>query len=131
GELRRGVAHPVAQLADVINLVLAGRVDLLHIQRLAAGDLQAVVALATAVTILRVEAAQRLRENARDTRLARTTWTGEQVGMGQALAADRVAQNLRRLLLADQLAKSLAAVLAVKSLHAPRVDYRLGVDARI
>ena len=67
---------------------------------------------------VRADAVERLGEDARGARLPGAARPGEDVGVGDLVGLDRVAQRARHVVLADELGEGLRAVLPVqRALH--------------
>ena len=105
-QLGRLVAHAVAQLADVVDAVVRGAVDLVVVDRGAVGDGDARRALAAgdADALL---AAERLGEHARRGGLAHAARAAEEEGVVHAAACERILQRAGDVLLADDLGERL------------------------
>ncbi len=108
-------ADGVAQLADVVHLVVRGGVNLDDVHRAALLEGAAGVARAARLGVVslgqRRGAVDGLGEDARGRRLAHAARPAEEVGVGEAAEADGVAERLRHVLLADHLTEGLRAVL--------------------
>ena len=114
----------VAQVAHVVDAAVGGGVHLDDVEGRAVGDGDAVAADAAgrgrrAVTgAVRADAVERLGEDARGARLAGAARPREDVGVGDLVGLDRVAQGARDVVLSDELGEGLGAVLAVeRALH--------------
>ena len=108
----------LADLADVVDPALRGRVHLDHVERGAVGDRAARVAGLVRRRRRPVLAVQRLGEDARERGLAGSARAGEEVGLADLLVRDRVLQRPGDRFLADDLVEVLRAVLAVQGGHA-------------
>ena len=114
----------VAQVAHVVDAAVGGGVHLDDVQRRAVGDGDAVAADAArrgggAVPgAVGADAVERLGEDARGARLPGAARPGEDVGVGDLVGLDRVAQGARDVVLSDELGEGLGAVLSVqRTLH--------------
>ena len=106
----------LAQVAGVVDAVVARRVDLDDVERAAAvaGQLDAAVALAArgvGRTLGTVEAAG---QDARARRLAASAGSAEEVGVVHPIGAQRRAERIGHLRLADELGERLRAIAAVE-----------------
>ena len=108
----------LADLADVVDPALRGRVHLDHVERGAVGDRAACVAGLVRRRCRPVLAVQRLGEDARQRGLAGSARAREEVGLADLLVRDRVLQRPGDRFLADDLVEVLRAVLAVQGGHA-------------
>ena len=108
-------AYLVAQLADVVDTVVGGSVDLDQVDHAAFGDGDAGGALVAGTFGLWRAAVQRLGQDARRTGLARAARPGKEIGMGHTTFAQRIAQRLRYVFLANDLVKRSAPPLAIES----------------
>ena len=115
----RLVDRLVEQLADLVDAAVGGGVQLDIVDMAAGIDVAAGVADAAglggdAALPVRTGAVQALGKDARDGRLADAAGAGEQVGMVQSLAGQRVAQGLHDMLLPHHLGEAARPVLAGK-----------------
>ena len=92
--------------------VVAGAVDLKHVDRAALSDLNALDIVVREIDLRPVSAVQALGKNPRQGRLAGSPWSAEQVGMRDALAADGVGQRLADMILTNDIAEPLRTVFA-------------------
>ena len=116
-------AHLVAQFADVVDAVVRRRVDLDQVDHAPFGDRVAGGAGIAGAFAFRRGAVERLGQDARRTGLAGAAWPGEEIGVRNAVFAQRVAQGLGYMLLAHHLVKGLAAPFAIecgRHQHRPR-----------
>ena len=125
----RRVGDALAQLADVVDRVVRGRVHLDHVERGGARDRHARVALAARLDRGPVLAVQARREDLRHRGLARAARAHEQVGVVHLAALDGVAQRAHDRLLADHVGERARAVPAVQgplllAVAAPAVRHR-------
>ena len=109
----------IANLADVIDTAIAGRVELEHVQRGAVGNRATRLAFEARRRGRRVEglAVERLAEDLRQRRLAGTARAGEEVRVAHAALFDRVRQRLHDVALADDVREVLRTVLTVERGH--------------
>ena len=107
----------LADLADVVDAALRRRVHLDDVERGAVRDRDARVARLVGVRRRALRAVQRLREDARQRRLARAARAGEEVRLTHLAGGDRVLQRADDRLLADDLVEVLRPVLAVERGH--------------
>ena len=124
---------PLAQIAGVVDAAVTGRVDLHHIQRPAAvaGELDARRADTARGVGRTLGAVQAAGQDAGAGRLAAAARAAEEIGVVDAVGAQRRAQRVGHLRLADQLGERLGPVAAVEGGdHSIRVvvaaDPRLG-----
>ena len=108
------VGQALLQAADVLDAVVAGPVDLQHVQIVACGDLEAWVASIAGLRCRSMCAVERLGEQASGARLADPAGAREEIGVGHAPALDRVADRAGDVFLPHQIAESLGAVFASK-----------------
>src|SRR5208282_4320587 len=111
---RRTVAQIFDYRARVIDLAVSGAVDLTHVERAAAADLDARGTLAARLggrTLLAIEAA---RENSCGRGLADAANPGEQKRVRYSVALQRFAERARHVLLAHQLREALRSPFARK-----------------
>ena len=104
--LVRRVPDLVAQIANVVDAAVAGRVDLDEVERAGLVDRLADFARIVRLPVLRVAAVGGLRHDAGGARLARSARAGEQVRMGEPSERHGVPQRLRDGLLSDDLFQS-------------------------
>ena len=91
--------HVLREFPHVAGGVAAGGVHLQHVETAFGGDGATAFALAAGVAVLRGAAVQRLGEDAREGGLADAPRSHEQIGVGGASVADRVAQGADHMLL--------------------------------
>ncbi|MEZ5181249.1 MAG: hypothetical protein R2702_05170 [Acidimicrobiales bacterium] len=113
---RRPQGHPADQLAHVLHATVGGGVELLHVVGGAVVDGDAALADAAGLAALEVLAVERLGEDARRGGLARAAGPAEEVGVADALLADRVAQRPDDLLLVADVAEAPGPVAPVEGL---------------
>ena len=119
---RGGVADIVPQFAHLLDAIVAGAVDLQDVQADPAGNLTAGIANAARFGGRRVDAAERLGQDARGRRLADATRADEEISMREPVLRDRVFEGARDVFLADDVVKNLRPVLARENLVAHRRD---------
>ena len=86
----RGVAHDFAQLADVIDAVVGGPVDLQHIHAGRGGDALAGIARLAGIAVAGVGAVENLGENPRGRSLAYAARATKQVALRDAAGMDGI-----------------------------------------
>ena len=126
--------HALDEVAHRVDAVVRRRVELDEVVEGAVGDRDAVLALAARLAVgAEVEAVQRLGEDARGGRLAGAARAGEEVGVADAVLGDRVAQRGGDVVLADQLARSVAGGTSGTGWPRPDLtdDWRPSCDVRV
>ena len=108
----------LADLADVVDAALRGGVHFDHVERGAVGDRAAGVAGLVGARRRALLAVERLREDARERRLAGAAGAREQVGLADLAVRNRVLKRPDDRLLSDDLVEVLRSVLAVQGGHA-------------
>ena len=88
--LGRGVAHDFAQLADVIDAVVGGSVDLQHVHAGRGGDALAGIACLAGIAVAGVGAVENLGENPRGRGLAYAAGAAKQVALRDAAGMDGI-----------------------------------------
>ena len=114
----RAIARGLAQLANLVNAAIGGRVDLDHVHRVAGADLAARVANSARLghrMVLRL-AIQRHGQDASDGRLANAAVSAEDVAVGDAPLLDGILQRAGDVLLPDHLGELLWTVFARQNL---------------
>ena len=106
----RRVFAGLAEFAHLFHAVVAGPVDLDHIERPAFGDFEAAGIVIAEVHLGSAGAVQAFGEDAGDGGFARAARPAKQVGMGDALLFDGVGKRLRDMLLPDDIGKPLGPV---------------------
>ena len=111
--LAGGVARALAQVARVVHAAVRGRIDLDDIERRGpAPDALAARALAARLAVgTPVLAVQRMREHARERRLAHAAGPAEEVRVRDAVPRDRTLERVRDVLLHGDVGEALRAVL--------------------
>ena len=120
----------VDDVADGFHAVVAGGVELVHVEAGAALDRDARCAFAARLALLRVLAVEHLRQNSRRGRLTRATWPREEVRLALAMVDDRIAQRTNNMLLPLHFTEASWAVAAVERLRGHRCDSTQGVRHR-
>ncbi len=108
----RGELDGLAQLANLVHAVVAGPVDLEHVQRPALANFLTAGVLVVELDPGPVGAIQALGKDAGDGGFPGAAGADEQVGMGDPLLPDRIDQRLGDMVLADHIGEPLWAVLA-------------------
>jgi len=116
--LVRDKAHPLPQLADLVDPPVGSGIDLHQVQRPARANRCAHVAHIAGWIVRLTRAIHRLGHDARHGGLAGSAEAREQVGMPNATGADLVLQRGRDVILAEHIIKRLAAPTVVESLGA-------------
>ena len=114
----RRILHLLAQVADLVHAVVAGRVDLQNIQARLRGERKARRAFAAGIALLGMLAVDCAREYLRRGGLARAARAAEQVGVRHASAHHLAAQRADDGLLPHKILKPCRAVAAVQRLIA-------------
>ena len=104
------------EVADGLDPVVGGGVELVHVERRAVLDGQARLADAARLAVGRVRAVEDLGQDAGGRGLARAPGAAEQVGVAHPIAPDRVLQGRDQVVLAPDLGESLRPVAAVERL---------------
>ena len=107
----RGVLAGLAQLADLLDAVVAGAVDFEHVQRAAFGDFLAARVVVVEIHLRAAGAIEALGEDAGDGGFAGAARAAKQVGVGDALLLDGVGQRLGDVFLAHHIAEALRPIL--------------------
>ena len=121
----RGERRALAQVTRVVDAVVARSVDLDDVQAAtaAARELDARVARAARHRRRALGAVEAAREDPGRRRLAAASRTGEQVGVGDLVRAQRLQQGLGDVLLPDHLGEGVGPVAAVQGLgHGTSVE---------
>src|SRR5664280_1148748 len=116
----RTIARGFAQLANLVDATVGGRVDLdhVHVHRVAGADFDARIADAARLghrMVLRL-AIQRHRQNTRDGRLANAAVAAKDVAVGDASLRDGILQRAGDVFLPDHLGELLWTVFARQNL---------------
>ena len=113
--LGRGEAHPVPQVADIVDAAVGRAVDLDEIKALPGLETTAGRAFAAGVAAWqRAFTVDGPGQDAGGRSLARAAGTAEQIGVDEALAADRSRQHPGDMRLSHQLSEAAGPVTAVK-----------------
>src|SRR5205823_6302276 len=116
--------HLLAQVSNLVDAAVGGRVDLDQVERRTRGHLDAGVALATSLgrALGPVQAVDRLGQQPRGAGLAGAPRAAEEVGVGDPPGGDGALQGARDRLLPHEVGEGLRTVLAVEGLvgaHVP------------
>ena len=114
----RRVAHVVAQLAHLLDAVVARAVDLEDIEAVAAGDLLAVIAHAARRDGRAVHAVERLRQDARRRSFPDAARPDKKISVREAVLLDRVLERARDMCLPDQIVERLRPIFPRENLIA-------------
>ncbi len=109
GSLRQ-VADLVAEVANIVDAVVARAVDLDNVDGAALGDCRALTALVAGLGRGAVNADQALREQASRGRFTEPARAAKEVRVVHSIVGDRVAQGARDVLLANEVREGLRAV---------------------
>ena len=116
GPLRRRVADPLAEIADVVDRAVRGGVHLDHVHRAAGSDRHAGVADPARFERRPVDTVQRAGEDLGHRGLAGSARADEQIRVVDAIALDRVAEGPDDVFLPDDVGERLRAVTAIEGL---------------
>ncbi len=108
----RRVAAGLAQFAHLLDAIVAGAVNLKHVQRTPLGDFPAARIVIVEVHFGPVGAIEAFGEDAGDGGLAGPARAAKEVGMGNPLLLDRVGQGLRDMLLPHDVLEALRTILS-------------------
>ena len=108
----RRIQAGLAQLTHLFDPVVAGTVNLEHIDRSSLGDLDALGIVIGEIDFGAVDAIQALGKNPCQGRLARAARTTEQICVCNALSADGIGQRLADVILADDITEALRTIFA-------------------
>ena len=124
--LDRRITNVVAQLAHLLDAVVARAVDLEHVETVAPGDLLAAVANAARRDGRPVNAVERLGENARGRGLPDPARPDKKISVRETILFDRILERARDMRLADQIVERLRPIFARENLvaHAPNLVRR-------
>ena len=109
--------RPLADLAHVVDPALRGRVHLDHVERHPVRDRARDARIGIELRARPAGRVQRLREDARHRRLARSARPGEEVGLSHLPRPDRVPQRPHDRLLPDHILEGERPVGAIQSGH--------------
>ncbi len=127
--LGRRITNVVAQLAHLLDAVVARAIDLEDVEAVAGGDFLATVAFAAGRNGRAMNAVERLGQNARGRGFADPARPDKKIGVGEPILFDRVLERLGDVRLADEIVERLRPIFARENLvtHAPNlVPRRLG-----
>ena len=108
--LGRRVANVIPQLAHIFDTVVAGAVDLDHVETVARGDLTAVIANAAGCNGRSFDTIERLRQNTRSRGFADPARPDKKIRVREPILRDRVFQRARDMRLAHQIVESLGSI---------------------
>ena len=111
-----GVSNILTELPDVFDAVVAGAINLDHIETVAGGNLAAVIAFAARRNRRSFHAIERLGQNSRGRCLSDAARADEEVRVSEAVLRDRVFQRARDMVLPDQIIEGLGPVFPRKNL---------------
>src|SRR5690348_4473907 len=100
---RRRQAHPVADLADLVDAPVRRRVQLNDVDGAPFANCKAIRALGAGLALDRLRTIDGLGEDARDRRLADASRTAKQIGVGYPLSSHGVLQGPSDWLLPDEI----------------------------
>ena len=112
----RRVLAGLAQLADLLDAVVAGAVNLEHVQRAALGNFLAARVVVVEVHLGAAGAIEAFGEDAGDGGLAGAARAAEQVGVGNPLLLDGMGERLGDVLLPHHVLEALRAIFASNDL---------------
>jgi hypothetical protein len=122
------ITNVVAQLAHIFDAVVAGAIDLDHVEAIARGDLPAIVANAAWRNGRPLDAIERLCQNACGRCFADAAWTDKEIGMGQPVLRDRVFQRARHMRLPNEIVESLRPIFSRENFVAHAINLNGKVD---
>ncbi len=125
--LRRRITNVLAQLAHVLDAIVAGAIDLDHVEAVAAGDLAAIVALSAWRDGRSFEAIEGFGQNTRGRCFADAAWPDKQIRMRQPVLCDGVFQRTRDMRLPDEIVESLRPIFSCENF----VTHRLNLDGKV
>ena len=122
----------IANVADVIDATIRGRIELEDIKRSAISNRETRLALETRRRrrTLRVLTIKRLAEDLRQRRLARATRPSKQVGMPHTVVINRIRQRLDNVALTHNMGKIQRAITTIKRGHGVSLPATRGREAR-
>ena len=125
------VSNVFTELPDVFDTVVAGTINLDHIETVAGGNLAAVIAFAARRDRGSFHAIERLRQNSRGRCLSDAARADEEVRVSKPVLRDRVFQRARDMGLADQVVESLGPVFPGENLvtHALNLAKKLACES--
>ena len=104
----------LAQVADLVDAAVGGRIDLKDIHRGAVRDLAALLTLPARLRRRPVLTIERLRQDLRRTRLARAARAGKEIRMTDVAARDGIRQRPADMLLPDEVLERLRPPLPIQ-----------------
>ena len=110
--LGRRISDVLAQLAHVLDTVVACAIDFDHIEAVAAGDLAAIIAHAAWRNRRTFDAVERLCQNSRRRSFANAARADKKICVREAVLRHRIFQRTRDVALADQIVKRLRPILS-------------------
>ena len=125
------VSNVFTELPDVFDTVVAGTINLDHVETVAGGNLAAVIAFAARCDRGSFYAIERLRQNSRGRCLSDAARADEEVRVSKPVLRDRVFQRARDMGLADQVVESLGPVFPGENLvtHALNLAKKLACES--
>ena len=102
-----GVAHHVAQFADLIDAAIRGGVNFNHVHGISGGNFAAGITFVAGSGRWTFDAVQSLRENSRGGGFSNSARAGKNVGVRDAIGANRIFKRGHHMALADDIRKSL------------------------
>ena len=113
--LRRRINGVVPQVADVVYAVVGRGVDLQHVHAGAGIDGLAGFADVAGVTVVGIQAVDRLRQNLSAAGLARAPGAGEQIRMADTVMLNLICQSSHYVILTFDIREIIRSELSVKS----------------
>jgi hypothetical protein len=101
-------------LAHIFHAVVAGAINLDHVETVACGYLPAVVAFSAWRDRWAFDAIERLRQYPSGRRFADAAWADKEIGVGKPTLRDGILQGARNVRLPDQIIESLWPVFSRK-----------------
>ena len=114
--LGRRVSNVLTELPDVFDTVVAGAVNLDHVETIAAGNLAAVITFTARRDRRSFHAIERLCQNPCSRCFPDAAWTDEEVRVSEAILGNRVFQRARDVRLPDQIIESLRPIFSGENL---------------
>ena len=112
----RRIPNVLAQLAHVLDAVVACAVDFDHVETVAAGDLAAVIAHAAWRNRRAFDAVERLCQNSCRRSFANSTRANKKIRVREPVLRHRIFQRARDVSLTDQIVKRLRPILSGENL---------------
>ena len=116
--LGRRILHGLAQVTNLIDTVVAGTIDLQHVQTIAFGDLFADWIVRIELNARPAGTIQRLGKDTGRGSLARAAWPHEQISMSQTVLCDGIAERAHHMILTEHIGEGLRAVFTGENLVA-------------